>query len=99
MAFGYRRVAAIAAVTLLGIAAAYGLRLLFVGALAGRHLRRVVLEGETVVHEEQLLRGRRERIRDVRQGPDGLLYLVTDEEAGALLRLEPADTPDVRRLG
>jgi glucose/arabinose dehydrogenase len=63
---------------------------LFVGALVGRHLRRVVLDGGKVVHEERLLRGLGQRIRDVRQGPDGLLYLVTDEDPGALLRLSPA---------
>jgi len=56
----------------------------------------VVLDGETVVHQERLLRGMRQRIRDVRQGPDGLLYLVTDEDPGALLRIEPADDPPAR---
>ena len=64
---------------------------LFVGALVGKHLRRVVLEGDKVVHQEVLLRGRRDRIRDVRQGPDGFLYVLTDEDPGALLRIEPAD--------
>ena len=39
--------------------------------------------------EEKLLAGLRERIRDVRQGPDGLLYLLTDGEGGQLLRLDP----------
>jgi aldose sugar dehydrogenase len=62
----------------------------FVGALAGRHLRRIVLDGDRAVHQESLLDGYG-RIRDVRQGPDGHLYLLTDESAGALIRLEPAD--------
>ncbi len=63
---------------------------LFVGALAGRHLRRVVLRGRTVVEEEVLLQGRLGRIRDVRQGPDGHLWLLTDARNGALYRLDPA---------
>ncbi|MFT0798261.1 PQQ-dependent sugar dehydrogenase [Synechococcus sp. R5-12] len=63
---------------------------LFVGALAGQHLARLVLDGERVVAEERLLEGAVGRIRDVRQGPDGLLYLLTDAPSGSLLRLEPA---------
>src|SRR5215470_2989659 len=62
---------------------------LFVGAMAGTHLRRVVLDGVHVVHEEQLLRGLHQRIRDVRQGPDGFLYLLTDSSYGQVLRIEP----------
>lgn len=62
---------------------------LFAGALAGRHLRRVDLEGSRVVGQEALLQGVVGRIRDVRQGPDGLLYLVTDEDNGGLYRVEP----------
>ena len=54
---------------------------LFVGALKFRLLARLVLEGERVVHEERLLEGRYGRIRDVRTGPDGLLYLLTDAPA------------------
>ena len=67
---------------------------LFVGALKFRLLARLVLDGDRVVHEERLLEDRYGRIRDVRTGPDGLLYLLTDAPApwGALLRLEP--TPD-----
>ena len=67
---------------------------LFVGALRFRLLARLVLDGERVVHEERLLEDRYGRIRDVRTGPDGLLYLLTDAPAplGALLRLEPAPT-------
>ena len=65
---------------------------LFVGALSFRLLARLVVDGERVVHEERLLENRYGRIRDVRTGPDGLIYLLTDAPApyGALLRLEPA---------
>ncbi|MCJ2543333.1 PQQ-dependent sugar dehydrogenase [Synechococcus bigranulatus str. 'Rupite'] len=63
---------------------------LFVGALAGQHLARLQLEGDQIVAEERLLEGAVGRIRDVRQGPDGLLYLLTDAPNGSLLRLEPA---------
>jgi glucose/arabinose dehydrogenase len=62
---------------------------LFVGAMVGMHLRRVVLDGTRVVHEEQILRGLHERIRDVRQGPDGFLYILTDSYYGEVLRVEP----------
>ena len=62
---------------------------LLVGALRGQALHRLELDGEKVVHEERLLPGVA-RIRDVRVGPDGLIYLLTDERAGRLLRLEPA---------
>jgi glucose/arabinose dehydrogenase len=64
---------------------------LFVGAMAGTHLRRVVLDGTRVVHEERMLRPLHQRIRDVRQGPDGLLYLLTDDEPGVVMRIEPAN--------
>jgi glucose/arabinose dehydrogenase len=59
----------------------------FLGALSGQHLRRLELRSGRVTHEEELLTRLYRRIRDVRQGPDGLLYVLT--EAGALLRLEP----------
>jgi glucose/arabinose dehydrogenase len=61
---------------------------LFLGALAKTCLIRLELEGDRIVHEERLLSGRGERIRDVRQGPDGLLYLLTDADNGKLLRVE-----------
>jgi aldose sugar dehydrogenase len=64
---------------------------LFVGALRHQLLARLELDGERIVHEERLLDGAVGRIRDVRQGPDGYLYLLTDESNGQLLRLEPAD--------
>jgi glucose/arabinose dehydrogenase len=60
---------------------------LFVGALAGQALWRLQLDGATVVGRERLLANRNERIRDVRQGPDGRLYLLTDGGSGKLLRL------------
>ncbi len=60
---------------------------LFIGALAGQALIRLELDGERVVHEERLLEELGARIRDVRQGPDGYLYVLTDEANGRLLRL------------
>jgi aldose sugar dehydrogenase len=60
---------------------------LFVGALAGQHLARLVLDGETVVAEERLITNEGERIRDVREGPDGALYLLTDHPEGRVLRV------------
>ena len=64
---------------------------LFVGALKAQLLVRLTLEGEKVVGEERLFASAFGRIRDVRQGPDGLLYLLTDSGNGQLIRLEPAD--------
>ncbi len=61
---------------------------LFVGALRGSMLVRLSLDGDRVSGEERLLQELGSRIRDVRQGPDGLLYLL-DESAGRILRLEP----------
>lgn len=63
---------------------------LFVGALAGQMLVRLSTQGEAVTGEERLLSGLGERIRDVRQGPDGLLYLLSDAQAGKILRVKPA---------
>jgi glucose/arabinose dehydrogenase len=60
---------------------------LFVGALAGQQLVRLVLNGERVTAEEKLLLDLKQRIRDVRQGPDGAVYLLTT--GGELLRLTP----------
>ena len=63
---------------------------LLIGALRGQMLVRLTLDGEKVVSEERLFQGRPGRIRDVRMGPDGLVYLLTDDAQGALLRIEPA---------
>ncbi|AOY02170.1 hypothetical protein BJP62_02520 [Jeongeupia sp. USM3] len=59
----------------------------FVGALKDTMLVRLALSGDRVVAEERLLQGEKRRIRDVRQGPDGWLYLLTDEGDGEILRL------------
>jgi aldose sugar dehydrogenase len=69
---------------------------LFVGSMTvGRvggtgHLQRIVFNERGEQRRESLLVDLHQRIRDVRQGPDGLLYLLTDEDAGALLKIEPA---------
>jgi glucose/arabinose dehydrogenase len=63
---------------------------LFVGALAGQHLNRLELSGDKVAREERLLENMRERIRDVRQAPDGTLWLVTDSRDGKIIKLSPA---------
>jgi len=62
---------------------------LFIGGLASARLVRVVLDNGRVVGEEHLLVDRRPRVRGVRQGPDGALYLVTDQPNGELLNLVP----------
>lgn len=62
----------------------------FVGALAGTHLRRLVYNGTRATHQEVVLPNFGKRIRQVKQGPDGFLYFLTDEGDGAVLRLEPA---------
>jgi glucose/arabinose dehydrogenase len=58
--------------------------------LAGQALHRIVLDGDQVVGEETLLADIRERIRDVRVGPDGALWLLTDSAQGRVLRVVPA---------
>jgi aldose sugar dehydrogenase len=63
---------------------------LFVGALAGQMLVRLEVNGDKVGNEERLLGGLGERIRDVREGPDGGLYLLTDNSKGRILRVAPA---------
>jgi glucose/arabinose dehydrogenase len=63
---------------------------LFVGALRDQLLVRLKLDGEKIVREERMLEGVLGRFRDVRTGPDGFLYLLTDESSGVLARLEPA---------
>lgn len=61
---------------------------LFIGALGQQHLRRLVLNGDEVVHQEVLLDRDIGRIRDVRTGPDGFIYVLTDHSNGALYRVE-----------
>jgi glucose/arabinose dehydrogenase len=63
---------------------------LFNGALKFELLSRLELKGEKAVKEERLLKNLHERIRDVRQGPDGALYLLTDNSSGRILRIVPA---------
>lgn len=64
---------------------------LFVGSLKFRYLARLQMQGDKVVREEKLLEDLKQRIRDVREGPDGLLYLLTDHENGQLIRLRPVN--------
>lgn len=63
---------------------------LFVGALRDQMLVRLRFDGEKFIQEERLLQGTLGRIRDVRYGPDGYLYLLTDAQAGVIARLEPS---------
>ncbi|CAN5788388.1 PQQ-dependent sugar dehydrogenase [soil metagenome] len=62
----------------------------FSGALVGQHLRRTAFDGTRAVTEESLLTDFNRRIRDVREGPDGFIYLLVDEASAPLVRLEPA---------
>jgi glucose/arabinose dehydrogenase len=62
---------------------------LFVGGLASMRLVRLVVENGRVTGEEHLLTDRQKRIRDVRQGPDGALYVVTDDTNGELWKIAP----------
>ena len=71
---------------------------LFNGALKSEILVRLEIKGDKVVKEEQLLQGLHERIRDVRQGPDGALYLLTDNSSGRVLRIAPAQHVGLRGL-
>jgi glucose/arabinose dehydrogenase len=62
----------------------------FIGALKAEMLVRLTVDGEKVTGEERLLQGLGERIRDVRNGPDGAIYLLTDNSAGRILKVVPA---------
>jgi aldose sugar dehydrogenase len=62
---------------------------LFIGGMGARALVRLTLENGRVTGEEHLLTSRKQRVRDVRQGPDGALYIVTDEENGQLWKVAP----------
>ena len=64
----------------------------FVGGLASQQVSRLELDGDRVVREEVLFKGElKRRVRDVEQGPDGFIYLLTDEPEGQVLRIEPGD--------
>ena len=66
---------------------------LFIGGMAGQQLSRLTLNGQRVINEETLVQ-QRGRIRDIRQGPDGHIYLVTDDRDGKatpILRVEPVE--------
>ncbi len=62
---------------------------LFIGALKFKDVRRLVMKGDRIVGEEVLLSNLNERIRDIRQGPDGALYILTDNAKGRILKLAP----------
>lgn len=66
---------------------------LFLGSLAERNLIRLSLQGDQIVAEERLLNQVEQRVRDVRVGPDDNLYVLTDEEDGKLLRIQPPKAP------
>ena len=70
---------------------------LFIGALKEKSLIRLRVNGEKVVEEQRLLEDRGERIRDVRQGPDGYLYVLTDEANGKLLKVGLAEPASASR--
>ena len=63
----------------------------FIGALAGMHVVRMETDGDRVIGRERLLEDLEERIRDVRTGPDGFIYITTDSDEGRVLRLVPAE--------
>ena len=66
---------------------------LFLGSLAESNLIRLTLQGDKIVGEERLLKEVGERVRDVRVGPDDNIYVLTDEEDGKLLRIQPPKAP------
>ena len=69
---------------------------LFVGVLKNQRVERYTFnEKGFITRVDWILDDLKQRIRDVRQGPDGLLYVLTDETTGALLRIEPASAPPV----
>lgn len=64
---------------------------LFIGALRQKHIRRVVVDDDEVVHQEELLKDQVGRIRELAIGPDGYIYFATDESPGGVYRIEPLD--------
>ncbi|ESJ39728.1 dehydrogenase, partial [Salmonella enterica subsp. enterica serovar Cubana str. CFSAN001083] len=65
---------------------------LFIGALKDKEVIVMRVDGNTVTEEGRILGDRKQRIRDVRVGPDGYLYVLTDESDGQLLKVSPAAT-------
>ena len=63
---------------------------IFIGGLRSQILMRLEADGSNIGKEERLLADLGQRIRDVRQGPDGALYLLTDQQDGRILRVAPA---------
>lgn len=61
---------------------------LLAGGLRAERIRRLVIENDIVVHDEELINGAVGRIRDVREGPDGAIYVLTDHEDGGLYRID-----------
>ena len=61
---------------------------LLIGGLVARGVVRLTVQGQQVTGEERIALG--QRVRDVRQGPDGAVYVLTDEASGDILRLTPA---------
>ena len=72
---------------------------LFVGALVDREVRRLQLSDAQVIAEETLFSELDSRIRDIRVGPDGLLYILTDGVGGALIQERPSHAPSVAAPG
>ena len=64
---------------------------LFIGGLAGTALVRLTVKGDSITGEERLLQEQKERIRDVVQGPDGALYLLTDSAMGRIIKISPKE--------
>ena len=62
---------------------------LFVAGLAGQHVSRLVLNGDRVIGEERLLLDQHQRMRDIKEGPDGALWVITDDANGRLIRITP----------
>jgi glucose/arabinose dehydrogenase len=62
---------------------------LLIATLAGQHLVRLVIEDNKVVGEERLLLPQHQRIRDIVEGPDGALWVITDSDTGRLIRITP----------
>jgi glucose/arabinose dehydrogenase len=65
---------------------------MFMGGLSGLSLQRVGLNARGLGGREMMLYELRQRIRDVREGPDGFLYVVTDNAKGGILRIEPSES-------